>query len=85
MFDTHRGQEITFVQLKSITFPRINTLEGIFLCSDRPENIARKISVIHRVGKDIAHLVGMLITFTYDGKCIPASVSTLHQTSGQTP
>ena len=76
--NSNRGHEATSVKLNPITFPCIKTPEGIILCPDRPENVARQISAIHCIGKDISHLVGSLIMLTWDGKCIPALGSTLN-------
>ena len=78
LFNSNRGHEATSVQLNPITFPCIKTLEAIILCPDRPENVARQISAIHCIGKDISHLVGSLIILTWDGKCIQALGSTLN-------
>ena len=83
LFNSNRGHEATSVKLNPITFPCIKTPEGIILCPNRPENVARQISAIHGIGKDISHLVGSLIMLTWDGKCIPALSSTLFHLHSQ--
>ena len=58
-------------------FSCINTPEGIILYPDRSKNIARQISAIHDIDKDISQQIGSLIMLTWDGKCIPALSNTL--------
>ena len=59
-----------------IAFPGINAPEGLFYSPCGPKNVARKVTAIHCVSKDISELVSLLISLPRDGESIPTLVST---------
>ena len=70
------AMKATFVQLDPITFPGIHAPEGLFLNPYGPKNVARKVTVIHCIPKDISELVSLLILLPRDGESIPTFSST---------
>ena len=66
----------TFVHPNPITFPGIYAPEGLFCCPGGPKNVARKVTAIHCITKDISELVGLLVLLPRDGESIPTLVST---------
>ena len=76
VLNSHRSHERTFVQPNSIAFPGINTPEGLFNSPCGPKNVARKVTAIHCVSKDISELVSLLISLPRDGESVPTLVST---------
>ena len=76
VLNSNRSNETTFVQLNPITFPSINAPEGLFSSPYRPKNVARKVTAIHWISKDISELVSLLISLPRDGEGIPTLIST---------
>ena len=76
VFNSNRSNERTFVQLNPITFPGIHAAEGLFHSPCGPKNVARKVTAIHCVSKDISELVSLLILLPRDGESIPTFGST---------
>ena len=54
VLNSNRGNETTFVQLNPISFPGIKTPKGMILSPYGPENVARQLSAIHCIPKDIS-------------------------------
>ena len=54
VLNSNRGNETTFVQLNPISFPGIKTPKGMILRPYGPKNVARQVSAVHCIPKDIA-------------------------------
>ena len=76
VFNSHRSNERTFVQSNPITFPGVNAPEGSFHSPSGPKHVARKVTAIHCISKDISELVSLLIWLPRDGEGVPTLVST---------
>ena len=76
VFDSQRSHIRTFVHPNPITFPGIYAPEGLFCCPGGPKNVARKVTAIHCMSKDISDLAGLLVLLPRDGESIPTLVST---------
>ena len=76
VFNSHRGNERTFVQSDPITFPGVNAPEGLLHSPSGPKHVARKVTAIHCIAKDISELVRLLIWHPRDGEGVPTLVST---------
>ena len=70
VLNSHRSHERTFVQPNLIAFPGINAPEGVFHSSCGPKDVARKVTAIRSIVKDISELVSLLISLPRDGERI---------------
>ena len=64
---SQRSNERTFVQSNPITFPGVNAPEGLLHSRSGPKHVARKVTAIHCIFKDISELVSFLISLPRDG------------------